>query len=255
MMVRVSEIPLYSACPVRLKLVRDGASLWKDEKRRALHVVHKEWALRYHIALAHSGSIRENLLSELSWVRENVPRIHTDIARDTLSYAISELSDHVDDVAAGLSAIVEREEEWMLEPVKVQHTMYSDGLGLGGMVDKLVADGRGGVLPSIIRTGSAPATGVWESDRLQATGYALLLEEKEGRGIGGAQVEYASMGVVRRLFIRASDRRECLRCVEGIRALEEGGRAKPNHRMCKRCSLKEECPSTGTLLSKLLERL
>jgi len=255
---KVSEIPVYSACPARLKLLWDGKSLWGDEKRQALHTVRKEWAFRYHIALASTSadtsSIRESLLDELSWLRENISHIHPDIAQEGISQATDELLGQVDSVAQGLGALAESGGRWMVEPVKIQQMMYSDELGLGGMLDKLVESGEGGVIPSIIRTGGAPSTGVWENDRLQATGYALLLEE-EGDSIRNAQVEYASTGIVRRFPIRPSDRRECLRCVEGIHALAENGRARANYRVCKRCPLRDECPSTGTLLSKLLERL
>jgi len=251
---KVSEIPVYSACPVRLKLLWDGKSLWGDEKRQVLHTVHKEWAFRYHLALANTSSIRESLLHELSWLRENLPHIHPDIAQDSIFQATDELLEQVDRVAEGLGALAESGERLMLEPVRIQQMMYSDELGLGGMLDKLVANGEGGVIPSIIRTGGVPSTGVWENDRLQATGYALLLEE-EGDSIRNAQVEYASMGIVRRFPIRSSDRRECLRCIEGIHALAENGRARASYRVCKRCPLRDECPSTGTLLSKLLERL
>ncbi|KUK03975.1 hypothetical protein [Methermicoccus shengliensis] len=252
MMARVSEIPIYAACPLRLRLVREGRHLWGDEQRHALRIVHKEWALRYHLALADDrASIVEGLLRELSWVKDNVARIHPEIEQSTLSHVASELAALAGEVARGLEVLAKDGRGWMIEPLKIQHTMYSDELGLSGTVDKLVGDGDDGLIPSIIRTGNAPSVGVWAMDRLQATGYALLMEE-EGERPKWAQVEYASAGVVRRFPIRAAERRECLRCIEGIHTLNE--RAKPNYRACARCPLKDECPTRGTLLSRLLGR-
>lgn len=252
MMARVSEIPIYAACPMRLRLVREGRRPWEDDQRHVLRIVHKEWALRYHLALADDrDSIVEGLLRELSWVKDNVGRIHPNIEPSTVSRVVGELAALAEEVAKGLGVLVEEGKGWMIEPLKIQHTMYNEEVGLSGMVDKLVEDGDGGAIPSIIRTGDAPSVGVWAMDRLQATGYALLMEGNMERP-RWAQVEYASVGIVRRFPIRAAERRECLRCIEGIHALDE--EAKPNYGACGRCPLRDECPTRGTLLSRLLSR-
>jgi len=63
------------------------------------------------------------------------------------------------------------------------------------------------LVPSMVRTGQAPETGVWKKDRIQLAGYAMLLEDGFGRPVRIGQVEYPRSGEVREVQIWPVDRR------------------------------------------------
>jgi CRISPR-associated exonuclease Cas4 len=135
--------------------------------------------------------------------------------------------------------------------------LRSDRLGLSGRIDRIVAreakDGRKGPvsIPSMIKTDNPPETGIWRSDRLRLTGYAMLLEDDLDRRVDLGIVEYPRAGEVREVEIRSSDRRRVLRIRDRVRIIQ-GGKLpdRPNGVPCERCPVLDACETRQTLASK-----
>jgi CRISPR-associated exonuclease Cas4 len=106
-------------------------------------------------------------------------------------------------------------------------------------------------VPSIIRPGSCPVQGVWASDRIHVASLALLLEAESGKEIPFAFVEYVSFGLLRRVVIRSSDRREVLKICRHVEKIKAGFMPeKTEEKFCPECTFSERCVSNSSLMSK-----
>ena len=127
----------------------------------------------------------------------------------------------------------------------------SEKLGIFGMVDRL---GSGDRL-SVVRSGTAPVTGVYTSDRLRVAAYALCLEEMLGHAVSGGYVEYIPSGMARFCIPQPRDRRMLLRALGTAHRIMEGEvPQKPLNAPCLRCEYHAWCTegSRGKKLSDLM---
>ena len=108
-----------------------------------------------------------------------------------------------------------------LTPVKTEPIIFSKRLNLKGSPSKIVCF-EGANVPSIIRPGSCPIQGVWASDRIHIAALALLLESETGKEIPFGFVEYVSFGIIRKVVIRSSDRREVLKICRRVEKIKAG---------------------------------
>ncbi len=169
-----------------------------------------------------------------------------DIDPQTLCPICREMEKAIPELACGLAPHVSR-----LFPNEVEIDLHSDRLGLSGRLDRMVFDGNGGYVPSIVRTGSSPADGIWKRDRLMLAGYALLLSEKYGKKINSGLVEYPRSSVVRAVEIRAVDKSRVLRIRDRIRQIRDGRLPdRPEDARCEECDIKERCETRHSLASK-----
>jgi len=122
----------------------------------------------------------------------------------------------------------------------VQTDIFLSSKEMSGTLDKVVVV-DGCYAPSLIKTHNPPPMGVWKADRLQATAYAMLLENEMDMRVERAQIEYVSNGIVREFPIKTVDRREVIRCLDDMRASIEKERANRNKKMCESCSLRKIC--------------
>jgi|LGVF01.1.fsa_nt_gb CRISPR-associated exonuclease Cas4 len=137
-----------------------------------------------------------------------------------------------------------------ITPCAVEHTMYSDALGIAGAPDKLVRI-DGSVLPYLIRTGEKPDQGTWKPDRLQITACAMLVEETFGQAVKYGIVEYSRFFELREVNIRSKDRRRVLELRNRIRRIKDGKMPdRPRGAPCEFCTFEENCVAQRSLASK-----
>lgn len=260
-MVLVSEIGAYLRCP-RLVYFR---SLHRDDYQKIIdvrylsHLILKELAFTYHRAAA-SDDATETLHVELDRITCDLPAIYR-VELSGMDYSmIPDAASEIDIDAIG-SRITEvtqttgRDELLTkIAPCAVEHTMYSDALGIAGAPDKLVIPGdRGHALPYIIRTGAKPDQGVWKPDRLQITAYAMLVEETFGTVVDYGFVEYARFFDLREVVIRSGDRRRVLELRNRIRKIKDGrmpDRPREGAAPCEFCAFSDDCDTHRSLASK-----
>jgi CRISPR-associated exonuclease Cas4 len=128
--------------------------------------------------------------------------------------------------------------------------LQSEKSGLTGRPDKLIEINNSHI-PSIIKTGNIPENGVWRSDRLQLTAYAMLVEEIYNTTVEHGFVEYARWGKVRKVLIKRYERRNVLQIRNKIRKIHEGFMPeRPNDAPCSHCGFKEMCDVKSTLASR-----
>ncbi|WP_316559539.1 CRISPR-associated protein Cas4 [Methanimicrococcus stummii] len=108
-------------------------------------------------------------------------------------------------------------------------------------------------LPYLIKISNAPMNGVWESDRITAAAYLIILEEKFGRQFvsDSAIVDY--FGDYRLMRVRPQDRRKVFRAARKIRDIKKGKMPREkNIFLCEKCAYKEKCQvKAKTLFSKI----
>jgi len=107
-----------------------------------------------------------------------------------------------------------------LTPIKTEPFLSSEKLNLKGVPSKLVCF-EGLQVPSILKPGNCPDQGVWASDRLHVAALVLLLEAESGKEVPFAFVEYVSFGILRKVIIRSSDRREVLQICRRVEKINQ----------------------------------
>lgn len=86
--------------------------------------------------------------------------------------------------------------------------------------------------------------GAWESDRIQAIAYAMLLEESTEAPAMEARVRYHADGVTVRVPVDEAARADVRRAIERARLLRRSLERPPvaeNEKLCRRCSLAPVC--------------
>lgn len=131
----------------------------------------------------------------------------------------------------------------------VELVLESDRLGIRGKIDALRARGgelhvvehkRGRAREAVDDQGSL----AWDSDRVQAVAYAMLLEEHLGRAVTEARIRYHASNVTVRVPVDASARSEVERTIGRARELRASSERPPvtkDERRCVRCSLAPVC--------------
>jgi CRISPR-associated exonuclease Cas4 len=251
--VRISEISLYLRCPRLVYFQAMGRKVWPEaaspsnllmrEVTLSLSEFEPEWGLDLEAFLRES----------LDRARLELPTIFRDeINPADLLAAAEAVGEWLGDFASRLSPNL-----GLITPSEVEVDLRSDRLGLSGRVDRVVSrgerDGRRGedLIPSMIKTDRPPETGVWRSDRLRLTGYAILLEDRMSTRVDRGLVEYPWAGEVREVELRSSDRRRVLRIRDRVRAIN-GGKLpdRPRDGPCTGCPVLDSCETRATLASK-----
>ena len=142
----------------------------------------------------------------------------------------------------------------------VQFTVESKTLGLRGKIDAIRR--RDGTLyPIEHKRGRAYRTGdgefeAWESDRLQAVAYAMLLEEELGEEITEARIRYHANNRTVRVEITDEERNAVLEALIRARELAESTERPPvtdNEKKCVKCSLAPVCLPEEARMAEALE--
>ena len=279
--ILASEIAAYLRCP---RLIYFRSQLVGDEQRIVdtkylTRLILKELALTHHRTVARDGAgdaggvdDTDNAgdADEVDTVNDVIERLRTELKRivDELlvlyraelsgvdQQMVADAADSIDiDVIGSQIAeyvrIIGKDTLLMkITPCAVEHTLYSDALGIAGAPDKLVRI-DGGVLPYIIRTGEKPDQGTWKPDRLQITACAMLVEETFEQAVKYGIVEYARFFELREVNIRSRDRRRVLELRNRIRRIKDGRMPdRPRDAPCEFCAFEEDCVAQRSLASK-----
>jgi len=250
-MIRVSDLTLYLKCPRMCYFTNRGHNLIKDATPQYLErIIFKELALVYESAFNRED--RLTILSdELNRISNEIRIIYraelAGIDDDTLSNSVSNVRSCLEDICSNLPS---NGDFYAIRSVEIEPLLHSPKFGLAGSPDKLVKIGDM-LTPSIIKTGSMPENGVWQSDRLQLTAYAMLVEEKHNTVVEHGFVEYARWGKVREITIKRHERRKVLQIRDKIKKIQNGSMPeRPEDAPCGFCGFKEMCEVKSTLASR-----
>ncbi|MDR2943724.1 MAG: Dna2/Cas4 domain-containing protein [Methanosarcinales archaeon] len=108
-------------------------------------------------------------------------------------------------------------------------------------------------LPYMIKTSKAPLNGVWESDRIPAAAYMIILENKYGRQFVSDSAVMDYFGDCRLFKIRPQDRRKVFRSIRKIKNIKKGKMPREkNIRLCEKCVYRGKCDVRAeSLFSKI----
>jgi len=261
--INVSDLLLYVNCPRRVYFVSRGFELFSEVTASRLErIILKELSLNYPEIVKECSLNADNLHKELEHSLAKVctdlpllfPRELAGITKEIFEEGKARAREKIPEIASNLlGALEEFGREPMLAaltPVKTEPFLSSERLNLKGVPSKLVYF-EGAQVPSILRPGSCPEQGVWASDRIHATAFVLLLEAENGKEVPFAFVEYVSFGLLRRVAIRSSDRREVLKICRKVEKIKAGFMPeRKEEKFCKECNFSEHCISEPSLMSK-----
>ena len=143
----------------------------------------------------------------------------------------------------------------------VDLTVESPALGIRGRFDAVRQ--RDGMIYPVehkkgrSRKGPGDKAAAWESDRLQALAYAMLLEKHSERPVNEARIRYHKDNVTVRVPLTDEGRAEVRAAVERGRELASSPDRPPVHdndNMCLRCSLAPVCLPEETRLAEAIDR-
>ncbi|KKG66246.1 hypothetical protein DU67_09655 [Methanosarcina mazei] len=261
--ISVSDLLLYINCPRRVYFVSRGFELLPEiNASRLERMLLKELSLNYPEIVKKCSLNADNLYKELEaaldQAYEDLPLMFPGEFARTEKGALEEgdarARAKIPEIAANLlRGLEEYGKDAMLAaltPVKTEPIISSTRLNLKGVPSKIVCF-EGVNVPSIIKPGNCPVQGVWASDRMHAVSLALLLEAESEKEVPFAFVEYVSFGLLRKVTIRTSDRREVLKICRRVEKIKAGFMPeKTEEKFCKECTFSEHCISNSSLLSK-----
>ncbi|MCC4769009.1 Dna2/Cas4 domain-containing protein [Methanosarcina sp. DH2] len=261
--ISVSDLLLYINCPRRVYFVSRGFELLPEiNASRLERMLLKELSLNYPEIVKkcslNADTLCKELESALNQACEDLPlmfprefaRIEEGILEEANARARAKIPEIAANLLRGLEEYGKDPMLAALTPVKTEPFLLSEKLNLKGVPSKLVCF-EGMNVPSIIKPGNCPVQGVWASDRMHVTSLALLLEAEFGGEVPFAFVEYVSFGLLRKVVIRSSDRREVLKICRRVEKIKAGFMPeKTEEKFCTECTFSENCVSNPSLMSK-----
>ncbi len=250
-MIRVSDIIVYLKCPRMCYFINKGHELVKDTTPEYLErIILKELALTYESAFNREDKLSV-LNAELNRISNEIRTIYpTELAgvgADMLASSASNVRSYFENICLNLSLTGDF---YANRSVQFEPLLCSEKFGLTGTPDKMIQI-RDEFIPSIIKTGSMPENGVWKSDRLQLTAYAVLTEEIYDTVVERGFVEYARWGKIREVTIKRHERRKLLQIRDKIKKIQNGFMPeKPKDAPCTYCGFNEICDVKSTLASR-----
>jgi CRISPR-associated protein Cas4 len=137
----------------------------------------------------------------------------------------------------------------ILSEVRVE----SEKLGLIGIIDQ-VHDYGDYAIPVELKTGKMPKVGVWPGHRIQASAYALMLSEMQGKPVGKTIVHYLDGNDKREIVMNPFMRDEIVMLVLEIQELLSNTLL-PEYcestQKCNSCGLRKECYDAKLMQSLL----
>ena len=240
-LVRISDLALYLRCPRWIYFESMGHLAWPESKN-LFNLILKDLVLS--LSDFEGGNLETWLIEKLDRAEVELPIVYGAIDPEELRAASEEIKKIIPEMARKLEHKI-----GLISPSEAEVELRSDRLGLSGRLDRLVLGES--TLPSMIRTGLPPETGVWQSDRLSLAGYALLLEDERGERIEKGLVEYPRAGEIREVNIRVVDRRRVLRIRDRIRQIRDGKLPdRPKSAPCEGCPFEEKCETRRSIASR-----
>jgi CRISPR-associated protein Cas4 len=148
-------------------------------------------------------------------------------------------------VIAGFIKKFKGRELWeSIEPKFIsEYRLVDYGLGLSGRVDKIELTAEG-VIPIEIKTGKLESgRGAYDSDILQLTAYAIMLENKFGKPIKFGKLVYKNKKFD--IDITEENKQKVVELIDKIKNMVFIPQMLSNFAKCKNCGLREECMNTS----------
>lgn len=261
----VSDLLLYFGCPRRVYYTARGFELLPEmTAARVERMLEKELALAYPELIRecslNADSLNSALEATFAHAAEDLPLLYpvefAAVDEVLLEEGKALAKAQLPEIGANLLQTLEEygEKNFLaaLTPIKSEPFLSSARLKLRGSPSKLVCFEEK-LLPSVIKTGNCPTNGVWARDRFHVTALALLLEAEKEEAVQNAFVEYAGHGLLRKVKLRAADRREVLKVTRRVEKIKNGFMPeKKEGPLCNHCSFSEQCSQkSSSLLSKL----
>jgi len=136
--------------------------------------------------------------------------------------------------------------------IKSEYNVKSEEIELKGIIDQLEVH-RTFVRPIELKTGKAPAEGVWPGHRLQVAVYALILEKMLGTQVEDAVVHYLEANVARTVKIDAQAKAEVIELKDKVKELLASTVPPPKTTeasKCESCGLRGKCHDEGFVQAK-----
>lgn len=139
--------------------------------------------------------------------------------------------------------------------IKTEIRINSTKLRLKGIIDRIEVH-KDEIIPFELKTGKAPATGVWPGHRIQVGAYALLAEEQFGVKIKRGFINYLDSRSIRPVSINPFLKAEIHEAKDSVISLLENKQL-PEHcsnkGKCRSCSLQELCYNESQVYSMMKE--
>lgn len=249
-MIRVSDITIYHKCPRMCFFTNKGHNLITEVTPVYLEgIILKELALVYDLAFNSEDKL-PIMNRELDRISNEIPVIYRNelgiMDDETLAKSVTDVRSCVEVICSNLSSY----NGFFAGELSHNESLHSEKFGLTGSPDRMIRT-NDELTPSIIKTGKMPLNGIWQSDRLQLTAYAVLIEEKYDIPVRRGYVEYARWGVVREAAIKRHERRSVLQILEKIKKIQNGIMPeKPKDAPCVHCGFTGMCDVKSTLASR-----
>jgi CRISPR-associated exonuclease Cas4 len=250
-MIKVSDITTYLKCPRMCYFTGRGHELIKDISSEYIeHLILKELALTYGSVFDAKDKI-SNLNQELDRVSSDITVIYSKemdgIDTNALEKAVANIRSCLEDICCNIS---NNGDFYAKGSFQVEPLLISEKLGMTGSPGKFI-DIDKTHFPSIIKTGKMPENGIWQSDRIQLTAYAMLIEDKFHSPVEHGFVEFARLGKVRQVRIKRNERRKVIQIRDRLRKILNGFMPeRQNDAPCMHCGFEEICDVRSTLASR-----
>ncbi|WP_319506246.1 Dna2/Cas4 domain-containing protein [uncultured Methanolobus sp.] len=261
--ITVSELSVYFSCARKLYYsCRGHEPVYSSPLSYIEHIILKEMAMSYSHLLNDPSSKDdvsvEDLERVLTQVLEDIFLIYPDemegIAPEVVGEASENIRAYFGDIRHNLSSQAKTHDIFQLAE-KISHLdkepfLNSEKLNVTGIPYRLV-EIDGSFIPVVIKTGSVPENGVWVSDRLHLTSFAMLAEDINSSTVRFGFILYARSGLFRKVSIHSTDRRQVLQAISRVRKIKEGTMPdKKESSLCNSCSYSEMCNVKASFASK-----
>ncbi len=247
MIVRVSMIPEFFFCPLKLYLVGDKQRINDNIKKS------KVWRRVYNsfrrgIKDASPRIKRGMKLDEIESILKNEINVRNhEGADEILNILKMEVKMNSLKIKRFMDVTGEEGEniiEYIVPSSLDEYRIYDDSLQLSGKIHRIEIM-NGDYYPVKIKIGIPPLKGVWDSDALEIAAYGLLIENEFDKEVPIGFVDYIKVGERRVVAIDYELREAFFNIIDEIKRIIEKKELpviSPNMRKCEKCDIRDVCP-------------
>lgn len=231
--------PLNAAMALGLVKHKFHELLGKNEER-LVSSLSKSDSARQVLEKEYQGLLLQSVKTYLGVLR-SVNVLPGDAFKSALPLVIAEADSRAALVSPLLDGNIVGEELWhALEPkVKNEYSVESSSLGIKGRIDKLECY-KDRLVPIELKSGKTPESGVFDHHKIQAAGYALMLEDTFKSSVPQAIVHYVDSNARRSVIVDSSAKEWVVSVISSVRSCLESkevpkGCGKEYCSACKTC--------------------
>ena len=248
-MIKVSSIKQHMYCPMKLYIkTHVDASETKDYQ---LAIEIKKLKIDIQMVLSEI----ENVLSEN--IDPYIKSTSNAIKSMNIGLEASQINEIIDDAYFNIKIIALKTKQAMtildkhafeIIDMFFPNCMYSylikdQSLGVIGMCDKIeIVDGK--YYPVLLKSGTPPVKGVWDSDAIELVANAILIEEEFRNDVYVGFIDYEKIRDRRPVVMDVNLRKAYFNILREVKEIIDN-KKKPNvkksPRKCEKCEYKEIC--------------